>query len=53
MSKIAKEEKKRLSFRIKQFSDDDLVSSDKSENLFLHDESDISIKENTQPQSLL
>ena len=49
MSKIDKEERKDSS-PIKQLSKDDWDSIDKSENLFFHDESDISIEEDTQLQ---
>ena len=49
MSKIDKEERKDSS-PIKQLSKDDLDSSDKPENLFLHDEIDVFIEEDTQRQ---
>ena len=47
---LLKKKEKRLSFPIKQLSKDDLNSSDKSENLSLHDENDTSLEEGTQSQ---
>ena len=41
---------KRLSFLIKQFSNDDLGNSNKSENLSLHDKNDILMEEDVDSQ---
>ena len=48
--KLPKKWGKRLSFPKKQLYKDNLYSSDKSEKLSVHDESDMSMEEDTDPQ---
>ena len=48
--KLPGKNEKRLSFPIKQLSKDDLDRSDKSEELLIHDECEISMEEDTQFQ---
>ena len=48
--KLRKKKEKKLSSPVKQFSKNDLDSSNKSEYFLLHDESDVSIEEDIQPE---